>query len=71
MPIEHLPASTAPKDIAEILKRDGCAVVDRVASRETLDRVEGEMAPFIEANAQGPDEFSGKSTRRTGGLIAH
>ncbi len=70
MPIEHLPASTAPKDIAEILKRDGCAVVDRVASRETLDRVEAEMAPYIEANAQGPDEFSGKSTRRTGGLIA-
>ena len=70
MPVERLTASTTPKDIAKVLERDGCAVVDRVASRATLDRIEAEMAPYVEANAQGPDEFSGKNTRRTGGLIA-
>jgi len=70
MTVEHLSATSTPKDIANILERDGCAVVDRVASRETLGRVEAEMAPYIEANAKGPDEFSGKNTRRTGGLIA-
>ncbi len=70
MPIEHLLASAAPKDIAVILERDGCVVVDRVANDEILAQVEREMAPYIEANQQGPDEFSGKNTRRTGGLIA-
>lgn len=70
MAIEHLPATAAPKEIAALLERDGCAVVDRVASRETLARVEAEMAPYIAANGQGPDGFSGRHTRRTGGLIA-
>ena len=29
-----------------------------------------ELAPYLEATAPGPDRFSGRSTRRTGGLIA-
>jgi ectoine hydroxylase-related dioxygenase (phytanoyl-CoA dioxygenase family) len=69
MPIEHFSSSAKPEHILEALRRDGCAVVDRLTSREQIDRIRGEMAPYIEATAPGADEFAGSETRRTGGLI--
>jgi ectoine hydroxylase-related dioxygenase (phytanoyl-CoA dioxygenase family) len=70
MAIEHVKPSDGPERIAEILARDGCVVVDRLAEREQLDRVRRELAPWLEATSTGGDGFSGKRTRRTGGLIA-
>ena len=70
MPVEHLKPADGPERVAEVLARDGCAVVDRVVEPEVLDRVAAEMAPFCEATPSGPDTFSGRHTRRTGGLIA-
>jgi ectoine hydroxylase-related dioxygenase (phytanoyl-CoA dioxygenase family) len=70
MPIEHLSKGDPPERVAEALKRDGCAVVDRVADAETLAQLKSEMEPWIDATAAGPDGFTGRHTRRTGGLIA-
>jgi hypothetical protein len=70
MPIEHLAATASGADVAAVLARDGCAVVDRVVSPSVLDRARDELAPHLEATPFGPDEFSGRRTRRTGGLIA-
>ena len=68
MPVEHLAATAA--DVAAVLARDGCAIVDRVVPPSVLDRAREELAPHLEATPFGPDEFSGRRTRRTGGLIA-
>ena len=54
---------------AELLKRDGCAVVDRLA-QSILERVRQQMAPFVAATPLGNDDFSGRQTIRTGGLVA-
>jgi len=70
MTLTHLPADTTPDDVAAALARDGVVVVDRLASEAILDRAGRELAPFIEQTAFGPDDFSGRRTRRTGGLIA-
>jgi hypothetical protein len=70
MPVEHLPASTTSEGIAQILERDGCVVVDRVAGRDQLEQVRAELAPHLAATPPGPDGFTGRHTRRTGGLIA-
>jgi len=56
--------------VANLLARDGCAIVERVIGKDVLDRVRGELAPYIEATPYGPDDFTGRHTRRTGGLIA-
>jgi ectoine hydroxylase-related dioxygenase (phytanoyl-CoA dioxygenase family) len=69
MAVEHLPASASPADVAALLGRDGCAIVDRLASRDAMARVRDELAPWIAATPTG-DEFGGRSTRRTGGLVA-
>ena len=70
MPIEHLAPEAGPERVAELLARDGCCVVDRVASPEVLAKLEAELAPWLEATTCGTDGFSGRNTRRTGGLIA-
>jgi ectoine hydroxylase-related dioxygenase (phytanoyl-CoA dioxygenase family) len=70
MPIEHLAADTSPDKVAEALARDGCAIVDRVVSAAARARLEQELAPWVAATQPGRDDFAGRRTRRTGGLIA-
>jgi ectoine hydroxylase-related dioxygenase (phytanoyl-CoA dioxygenase family) len=70
MAIEHLKPTETPERIAEVLARDGCVVVDRVASAEERERVSAELDPHLEATPSGPDDFSGRHTTRIGGLIA-
>ncbi len=70
MPIEHLSKDASAPEVAHVLARDGCVVVDRVVDTDVLDRAHAELAPHLEATPFGPDEFSGRRTRRTGGLIA-
>jgi ectoine hydroxylase-related dioxygenase (phytanoyl-CoA dioxygenase family) len=70
MPIEHLPESTEAEAVVEALRRDGVVVVDRLAAPEQMDRIRDELAPWMEATPFGPDAFTGRRTRRTGGLVA-
>jgi ectoine hydroxylase-related dioxygenase (phytanoyl-CoA dioxygenase family) len=37
---------------------------------DVMDRARAELEPYLRATAVGTDEFSGRRTRRTGGLIA-
>jgi ectoine hydroxylase-related dioxygenase (phytanoyl-CoA dioxygenase family) len=69
-PVEHLSPSTPPEKIAEILERDACCVVDRVVPPDVMDRARAELAPWFERVPLGRDEFTGRHTRRIGGLIA-
>jgi ectoine hydroxylase-related dioxygenase (phytanoyl-CoA dioxygenase family) len=68
--IKHLPASASPDEICATLNDDGCVVVDRVVRPEVMDEVAQELRPFTEKTPFGADDFSGRRTRRTGGLIA-
>jgi ectoine hydroxylase-related dioxygenase (phytanoyl-CoA dioxygenase family) len=68
--IKHLPASASADEICAALGDDGCVVVDNVVRPEVMDEVARELRPFAENTPLGPDDFSGRRTRRTGGLIA-
>ncbi|HEY2565585.1 MAG TPA: phytanoyl-CoA dioxygenase family protein [Acidimicrobiales bacterium] len=70
MPVEHVPADTTPAVVAEIIKKEGAAIVDGVASSDLLNSIESELEPYLEATPAGPDDFTGFLTRRTGSLIA-
>lgn len=69
MPVEHLPPTSTPGEVAEVLARDACVVVDDLAP-DLLAQVETEMAPFVDATPDGMDDFTGRATKRTGGLLA-
>ncbi len=70
MAIEHLSPASRGEDVAAALERDGCCVVDGVVGRDVLARLRSELAPYVDATRFGPDDFSGRRTRRTGGLVA-
>jgi len=70
MPLTHLPPDTTAELVAEAIARDGAVIVDDLAPDDLLDRVADELAPSLAATPIGPDEFSGRNTRRTGALIA-
>ena len=70
MGIEHLPPSAAPAEVAALLARDGAVVVDALVAGSVMDDVQRELAPFCAATPYGPDDFSGRRTKRTGALVA-
>lgn len=70
MPVPRLNAAATGADVAAALAREGCAIVEHLVPTETLDRVAEEMAPHLAATRVGPDAFTGRRTRRTGGVIA-
>ena len=53
-----------------MIAADGCAIIDRLAPPELLDRVDAEMSAHVERTPYGTDDFAGPRTRRTGGLVA-
>jgi hypothetical protein len=69
MAVEHLSSSVAADEVAAVLARDGVVVVDRLVAPEVMDRARGELDSHLSATRTGPDDFSGKHTRRTGALI--
>ena len=69
MDIPRFSATASGADVASGLAEAGCAIVERVASPALLARVHGELEPYIAATPVGTDEFAGRRTRRTGGLI--
>ena len=70
MAIAHLPRDAGPDEVAATIGRDGAVIVDGVARGALLDRIESELRPYLDATPTGPDDFSGRRTRRTGSLIA-
>ena len=69
MDIPRFQKTVAADEVANALSEAGCAVVEHLVERSVLDRVRRELAAHLEATPFGPDDFSGRRTRRTGGLI--
>jgi ectoine hydroxylase-related dioxygenase (phytanoyl-CoA dioxygenase family) len=70
MPIPRLAPTCSAADVADALDREGCAVVERLVPRALLDDARRELKPYLDATPFGPDDFTGRRTRRTGGLVA-
>ncbi len=56
--------------VAATLREHGYAIVEELVAPDLLDRLDTEFADGLSATATGPDEFSGRNTRRFGSLIA-
>jgi len=68
--LTHVPATAEAEHIAAVMADEGAVVVDELAPADLVDRVLAEVEPYLVATEFGPDEFSGRNTRRTGALIA-
>ena len=70
MTLQHLPRTATVEQAVSALQDQGCVVIDRLVPAETLDRVEAELGPWIEATPHGNEAGHGLRTRRTSSLIA-
>jgi ectoine hydroxylase-related dioxygenase (phytanoyl-CoA dioxygenase family) len=70
MALHHFAPDASPVAISRHLAAHGYAIVDDVADRDTMERLDREVTPYVEASAAGRDEYDGKYTRRAGALIA-
>jgi len=70
MELDHFAPDADPADVAAHLRLHGYAIVDDVFDRATMDRLDAEAQPFIDASPTGDDPYDGRFTRRTGALIA-
>ncbi|MEO1058175.1 MAG: phytanoyl-CoA dioxygenase family protein [Actinomycetota bacterium] len=70
MGITHCRPDTPPAELDQILRRDGALIIDDLASMDLVEQIGTEMAPYITATPMGSDDFSGRTTARTGALIA-
>lgn len=65
-----LPPDTSPEEAFRVMQRDGGVIIKDVAGPETLEALWQDLTPYFEGTAAGQDEFSGKQTRRVGGMLA-
>lgn len=67
--VEHVAADASAAEIHAILRRDGALVIDDLAPVELIDEIAAEMEPYVQATPYGNDDFTGRTTKRTGGLV--
>ena len=68
--LETLSADTSTESIIEVIERDGAAIVADMVDRGTIEQMRSELGPYIERTPMGGDDFTGRSTQRTGALVA-
>jgi ectoine hydroxylase-related dioxygenase (phytanoyl-CoA dioxygenase family) len=68
--VTHLGRDATREQVAEVLARDGCCVVEALVDGSVMERLWSEVEPYVEATRVGRDDFAGTVTRRTGSLIA-
>ncbi len=68
--LQTRPADTPSNDLAEILERDGCVVLEDFVSQSHLASINRDLQPFIDATMRSKNNFGGFKTTRTGALMA-
>lgn len=68
--LQTLPVDTPTERILEVLRRDGALILADVLTPAQVDAFLADVRPYMEATRNGFDEFTGRSTTRTGALVA-
>ncbi|WP_199255234.1 phytanoyl-CoA dioxygenase family protein [Mycolicibacterium mengxianglii] len=66
----HLPNTATMEEISSALREDGFVIVENLVPPELMDQIAEELTDYIDVTPAGRDDFVGRLTRRTGGLIA-
>jgi ectoine hydroxylase-related dioxygenase (phytanoyl-CoA dioxygenase family) len=70
MDIPRFKADASPSEVGDALLADGAAIVEELVTVDACERMRVELQPWIDETPFGGDEFSGRTTRRTGALLA-
>lgn len=68
--LQTLPADTPTDRILEVLRRDGALILADVLTPAQVEAFLADVQPYMDATRNGFDDFTGRSTTRTGALVA-
>jgi len=69
MPLIHLPSTASVEEAVGAIREHGYVIIDKLADTATMERLDREMAPYIEQTAPGQSDATGRLTKRTGALV--
>ncbi|MFP6639485.1 MAG: phytanoyl-CoA dioxygenase family protein [Myxococcota bacterium] len=67
--LRHFDAKAKRKDMLDTLRKDGAFIVDSVTDEGAIAALRRETDPYMEKTRNGSDDFTGRLTTRTGGLV--
>jgi ectoine hydroxylase-related dioxygenase (phytanoyl-CoA dioxygenase family) len=67
--LKHFDSKVDVKTITETLEKDGALILNNVVDAEFLAALRAETDPYMETTSNGADDFGGRLTTRTGGLM--
>ncbi len=70
MKLAYLPNDTSAKRALEHLAEHGALVIEDLIDAQTINLLIAEINQHIKNTPMGQDEFSGRRTQRTGGLVS-
>ncbi|GHD32126.1 phytanoyl-CoA dioxygenase family protein [Halioglobus pacificus] len=68
--LAHFSSKNNQREMLQALKHDGAIIVDDLMSAEQVSATVGELDPYVQATGNGQDDFSGRLTTRTDGLVS-
>lgn len=69
MQVSYLKPTASADEVIDALNRDGCAVIENLASRMTVGAIARDIGPYLEKTPNANGHFVGFSTKRTGGAF--
>jgi len=63
-------ADTPSEELSEILKREGCVILEDFLSKAQVEAILSDLEPFIGSSSKSRSDFAGHKTTRTGALMA-
>jgi ectoine hydroxylase-related dioxygenase (phytanoyl-CoA dioxygenase family) len=67
--LPRLSADATAEEVSATLIEHGAVIIERLLDDATCERLAHELDPWLELTPVGADDFSGRTTRRTGGLL--
>ncbi len=68
--LQTLASNASTDEILEVINTDGAVILADALNNAEIAKFRQELDPYMEATANGSDDFTGRSTTRTGALVA-
>ncbi|MEP6390173.1 MAG: phytanoyl-CoA dioxygenase family protein [Halioglobus sp.] len=68
--LQTLPSTATSQEVLDIVSRDGAVIIEGLLDNAQVQQFRTELDPFMESTTLGKDDFTGRSTTRTGALVA-
>ena len=67
--ITHFSPDTPAQRLLAAIRRDGACIIDQLIDANSVAELRAQTDPYMEATENGFDDFAGRLTTRTGGLV--